>query len=281
MAEETVTLTTTAEERVESATTTTETSTENAPDGKETSTETPETPAETGSAPEQSKAVKELIQVRKRAQTAEAELAHYKALAAQTAVPEPVKDEPAKVLEMPKSSDFATWDEFEDAKAEYLIARAEERFAKKYTENLQKVNTDKTEETFQERIAEAAEKNPLITDILADKTMPISPAMAEIIKASDVAADMLVYLHDNRKEALRIRGLSPILAAKEMGRIEATLTSTPKPPPPKKVSQAPAPIKTVTGNGSPAVDENSLPIEDWIARRNATQFPSGKKTIRR
>ena len=268
MAEETVTQTTTAEEGVESATTgtTTGTTTE---EGTESGTVVEKKTTE--EVPEQSKAVKELISVRKRAQMAEAELAHYKSLATQTTTPEKV-DETAKPLVMPKSEDFKTWDEYEEAKGEYFIAKAEERFAAKYNTNLQKHNTETAEKDFQERIALAMEDNPVLEDILADKTMTISPAMAEVIKGSDMSPQLLIYLNDNRKEAKRLSLLSPTMAAKELGKIEAAIAVAPKPIPPKKVSTAPEPIKTVSGVGTAKVDEDQLPIDEWMKRRNAAQF---------
>ena len=274
MAEETVTQTTTAEEGVESATTGTEVKPVETTEGAASVT-AEEKPTE--GAPEQSKAVKELISVRKRAQLAEAELAHFKSLATQTATPEAKADTKAEPLVMPKSEDFKTWDEFEDAKGEYYIAKAEERFAAKYNTNLQKHNTEAIEKDFQERIALATEENPILEDILADKNLTISPAMAEVIKGSDMSPQLLIYLNDNRKEAKRLSLLSPVMAAREMGKLEATIATAPKPAPPKKISSAPEPIKTVSGVGETKVDEDKLPIDDWVARRNAAQFPKRKQ----
>ena len=246
--------------------------------------ETEETTADEGSEPKQSKAVKELINVRKRAQTAEAEAAYYKALAQQGSgqglppqAPQPAYDPNKPVVDIPttkapKSEDFETWEEFEAAKEDHLLAKARQQFIADFNRNIQLNNQSQAEQNFAAKIESASITNPAIRTILTDATLPINKEMAEIIKSSDNAPDLLVYLNEHRKDAARIHGLSPIMAAKELGRIEAMLENTPKAPPPKKISQAPEPLKTVSGSGSNQVDESKLSIDEWVARRNKAQF---------
>lgn len=261
-------------------------------------TEAPETPAvneedsapstdeavEEGSAPAQSKAVKELITVRKRAQAAEAEAAYYKALAAAGSgqglppqAPHPAYDPqkpivPTELPPAPKQEDFDSWEAFETAKEDYIVKKAGAEFMRHFNTNIQAYNQSQAERSFEQRIEQAAVQNPAIRQILTDNTLPITNTMAEVIKSSESSAQLLVYLNENRQDAARIATMAPFMAAKELGRIEAVLQNTPPPPKPKKISQAPEPIKTVNGAGSPVVDENNLPMEEWVARRNAAQF---------
>ena len=236
-----------------------------------------------GSEPKQSKAVKELISVRKRAQQAESEAAYYKALAQAGSgqglppqAPQPAYNpqKPAEFADVvaPKQEDFDTWEAYEAKKEEYLIAKAGKQFMEQFNKNISMYNQSQAERTFETRIEAAAKENPAIRAILADNTLPINNNMAEVVKASELAPQLLTYLNENRAEAARIYGLSPMMAAKELGRVEALIQNTPKAAPPKRVSQAPEPIKTVNGVGSPVTDESKLSMDEWVERRNMAQY---------
>jgi hypothetical protein len=51
--------------------------------------------------------------------------------------------------------------------------------------------------------------------------------MAETIKSSDIGPDLAYWLGSNPKEADRISRLSPLLQAREIGKIEAKITADP------------------------------------------------------
>ena len=239
-----------------------------------------------GSEPKQSKAVKELISVRKRAQNAEAEVAYYKALAEAGAgnkalppqAPEAPYDSlqavpvPPEVKPAPKWEDYEDWDLFEEAKRDHIIAVTEYNLAKRFRENMQQYNASQAEQQFKERIEKVAVENPTIRTLLTDPTLPVSVPMSKIIKASDNAGELLLYLDANRMEAAKIAAMEPILAAVEMGRIKAVIANTPPAHKPKRVSQAPEPVKTVTAAGSPNIDEEKLPVDEWMQRRNQAQY---------
>jgi len=93
-------------------------------------------------------------------------------------------------------------------------------------------------EKFQERLRVAAKDDPSIIDIANDNTLPVSEAMAEVIRSSDAAPALLKWLNGNRREAQRIAGLPPIAAANALGKFEATLAASPKPETARQESQA-------------------------------------------
>jgi hypothetical protein len=76
--------------------------------------------------------------------------------------------------------------------------------------------------------------------------LPITDVMAQTIQAADNGPDIAYYLGTNPKEAGRIAQLTPILQAKEIGRLEAKVASEPAT---KRTSSAPAPISPVTARG--------------------------------
>ena len=98
--------------------------------------------------------------------------------------------------------------------------------------------------------------------------------MAETIQYSDLGPDLAYWLGSNPKEAERIARLSPILQAREIGKIEVRLSDN---PPVKKTTSAPTPISPVTArsSGSPSHDTTdprsikTMSTSEWIeAERN-------------
>ena len=79
-------------------------------------------------------------------------------------------------------------------------------------------------------------------------------------------------MNNNREEAAKIARMEPMRAAVEFGKIEAKISSTPKPEAPKKVSAAPAPISTVQATASATVDEDNLPMDEYYKRRTKAVY---------
>lgn len=235
------------------------------PQGDDATVETTET---AGSEP--SKVVKELIAQRKKRQEAERELAYYKGLAeGRQAHPEPMKaPEVPQPIAPPRLDEFQTYEEFEAANRQYVVQLAKQELVKEFEEKQAAKSEQEQAQAFQERITAAAAEDPRVAEIMRDPTLPVSTPMAEVIKASDVAPALLKYLDSHRADAQRIARMPTVLAARELGAIEATIKSTPPPPPPKRVSQAPAPVKTVEPTGAAVVDEAALPMDEWVKRRN-------------
>ena len=117
----------------------------------------------------------------------------------------------------------------------------------------QKVTVDK--------IFKDAQKIPGF-DLEEFKELPISPAVADAIMASDVAAKVVGYLGNNPEEADRISRLSPVRQIAEIGKIEDKLAAAPQ------ISKAPAPLKPVGGKGSAQTGNlESQSMEEYIAQR--------------
>jgi hypothetical protein len=106
--------------------------------------------------------------------------------------------------------------------------------------------------------------------------LQITDVMAQTIQAADNGPDIAYYLGTNPKEADRIARLTPILQAKEIGRLEAKVASEPAT---KRTSSAPAPISPVTARGGHSgsfdtTDPRSLKTmttSQWIDAERARQ----------
>ena len=220
--------------------------------------------------------VSEHIAQRKKRQAAEQRVAYLEGMLAaktpQAVTPQAPPPVVNATLQEPVSDNFETWEDYERAQRRYLVDLAKYEIAQEQRNRAQQEQVVKLRSSFDAKIELAAQEDPTILDIREDLTLPVSQAMASLIQESDAAPDLLKWLHNNRKEAQRIAGMPPLQAAREMGRVEFEIQNKPKPEPPKKVSLAPEPIKTVQPSGAGVVDENNLPIDEWVKRRNQAQF---------
>ena len=112
----------------------------------------------------------------------------------------------------------------------------------------------------------------------------ITDVMAQAIQFSDQGPDVAYYLGQNPKEADRISRLTPLVQAKEIGKLEAKLASDPIV---KKTSSAPAPIAPVKApsSGSPTYDTTDprsmkMSTSDWIAADRKRQIKNAEARLR-
>lgn len=125
----------------------------------------------------------------------------------------------------------------------------EEGIAERVSQRNRQEQADTAKETAGQLAAEAfTYRETIARDKFADydavarnPNVPITTAMAEIIRDSDVGPDLAYHLGKNVQEAARIAALPPTRQAVELGKLEALVTA-PKPLP----KQAPAPVSPVS-----------------------------------
>jgi hypothetical protein len=165
--------------------------------------------------------------------------------------------------ELPPVENFDSVDAYADALAE---RKAEELLARRELERQQMDFLD----AYHDREEDARSKYDDFEQVAYNPKLPISTAMAETIQASDIGPDIAYYLGSNPKEAARIASLkSPILQAKEIGKIEAKMASEPVL---RKTTSAPPPIAPISGRGSgaPSYDTTdprsikNMTTSEWI-----------------
>jgi hypothetical protein len=122
---------------------------------------------------------------------------------------------------------------------EYLDAVLDLRESKRVAVNLERAWADK-----RDSILADAEDSGIDLDEFAK--LPVTKSIADAIVDSDSPVELVAYLTDNPKEVKRIVQLSPSRQAAEIGKIEATLGSSPKS---VAKTAAPAPIKALSGSG--------------------------------
>ena len=190
------------------------------------------------------------------------------------------REQQAKLAELQAkqtvAKDLPAVDQFEspEAYAEALALRkAEELIAQREAQKQRAV----VEEAYAEREEEARAKYDDFEQVAYNPQLRVTDVMAETIKASDMGPDLAYWLGSNPKEADRISRLSPLLQAREIGRIEAKLAAD---PPVKKTTSAPAPITPVTAraSGTPSYDTTdprsvkAMSTSEWIEAERARQM---------
>jgi len=192
----------------------------------------------------------------------------------QKAKSQPVPTEPLK------ADDFADAPSYADALAE---RKAQELLAKRDAEAERVATLD----AYHDREEEARNKYDDFEQVAYNPKLPVTETMAQTIQATDNGPDVIYYLGLNPKEAERIARLSPLLQAREIGKIEANLGSN---PPAKKTSTAPAPIAPVTARtstGTPAYDTTdprsvkNMSTSEWIEAERLRQIKKYEANRRR
>ena len=173
----------------------------------------------------------------------------------------------------PAQADFGTFEEYLEAKAEWI---AERKVESKLTEREQKQEQRKLEDeretvtkSWQQKVDVATSKYADYGDALESVDhINIPVPLQHAIMESDLGADLAYHLAKNPAELERIVALKPHAALMALGKLEDKL-SQPVPEQKKPVSKAPAPIKPLggkseaTGSHSPTDD-----METFIRKRN-------------
>jgi hypothetical protein len=165
----------------------------------------------------------------------------------------------------PKRETFVDDQAYQQAQVEHL---AEVKAAEKLAERERAKEAERRTESFLDKAEKATERYPDFHSVVSNPSLPINEAMTEFIAESDLGADVAYYLGKNPGKAHEISQLSPIRAARELGKIESELAARPKANP----SKAPEPISPVGQRGKASV--SSLPsdsddIETWMKKEQA------------
>jgi len=181
---------------------------------------------------------------------------------------------PHVAVDVPPVDQFDSVDAYAEAKAIKLIEQREQQ--RQQTEIL---------EAYHEREEEARTKYDDFEQVAYNPSLKITTVMAQAIQASDAGPDVAYYLGSNPKETDRISRLSPILQAKEIGRIEAKIASD---VPVKRTTSAPAPISPVTArsSGNPSYDTTdprstkTMSVSEWIEADRQRQIKKAQAQYR-
>lgn len=199
----------------------------------------------------------------KKAGTHEREAAYWRQQAQSKAQPSAEEAAPK-----PTPEKFADYGEYVEAltdwKAERAVVKALE------TRSAQEAAAVKTQ-TFQERQTEFSKVVHDYDQVVGESNTPIADHVVGVMSECEQGPALAYHFAKNPDVLLRLNGMDPLQAAREIGKLEVALSSTTfaKPVvPAKKQSSAPEPANTSSGQGrsvAPALAD--MPMEQYIAAR--------------
>ena len=233
------------------------------------------------------------------AATAREEAAYYRGIAerpAATPAPAHQPTTPAGPPEPPVeplASQFEDYTDFEaaerlykQAERKYVIEAAKYELRQEVAAQSQQHTRQQTEvqiqTAFNQRLTAEAALDPDIMTLAntfhlpGPNQLPLTGPMQDAIRESDVGPKLLRHFANNRAEVVRLAGMSPASQLREIGRIEAGIINKPSATV-KHVSAAPDPIKPLGGSGSVEVDEDKIPMSEYLARDRARQAERHKR----
>lgn len=117
---------------------------------------------------------------------------------------------------------------------------------------------------FQRRTAEVRAKHDDFDDVVAAADIPVGSPLGQALLTSEHGPAIMYQLASNPAELARLTRLPPLDAAREVGRLEAKLTSVaPSPVKPKSALRPPAPPTSVNGRSSSTRSLDDLPLRDY------------------
>lgn len=162
-------------------------------------------------------------------------------------------------------------------KAHYKWQREQERVEE--DKRRQQEEAQKRHKTFQEKEQAFAAAHPDYEDVAKAEHVPITKEMAEAIIESDEAPAIAYYLGQNLEEAAAIAQMSPLAAARAIGRIEAKLSAKPAAQTPavpaKTVTKAPEPITTLSGSPAVPVSYEEMSMSEYAEARRKERAAKG------
>ncbi|HNL80435.1 MAG TPA: hypothetical protein PKL69_08860 [Agitococcus sp.] len=177
--------------------------------------------------------------------------AEFEALKAQSA---------PKAVE-PQMSDFDTFDDYTEALAEYKYNQKTQAQAQQYNQQAQ---AQKVAQEWQSKVEKVRAVAPDFDEAFANVAeITFAQSTLDAVAGHEKGAEIAYLLGKDPVKAYQIASLPPMQQLMAIGEIAAKTNLTR----PKTVTNAPPPVKPVSGKSS-IVDPNSLSMKEWVAYRN-------------
>jgi len=167
----------------------------------------------------------------------------------------------------PIQKDFEDYDEYVENLADW---KYEQKEAARQAAQVATSQKEKAAQ-FQKKLNEGFEKHEDFAEVALNRDLPITPNMVDALYDCEHAAEIAYHLGQNLTEARRIASLSPIAAAREIGKLEARFSG----PPQKTTTRAPGPTKDITGKETSVKDFTKMTGDDatdFIEQRNRQEL---------
>lgn len=167
-----------------------------------------------------------------------------------------------------------TLDQFEDP-AEFIEAltdwKADAAVAKRMEADTTRKAVEVRAQTFQERAVALRAELPDYDDVLNASDAVVTEHVGEILQDSEYGPKLAYTFAKDPSSLERLNRMTPVQAAREIGRLEAGFASkvAPPPPAPKKLSQTPPPANPLGQGRSTAPPLANASMEEYVAQRKA------------
>ena len=248
--------------------------------------ETPEVKPEEVKSPEPgsieyTKAVEERIgKVTGKVYAAEAERDLYKQRVDQL---EAEKVKPAEQVQTPAFTEIEPEESTFEDNASYVKALASWQFRKEQVTHdantaQQTVvnNRAKMEGDFHKKVSESdiLKEHPDFYDKM--RFVNLIPSLHEAVLTSEKGPELTLHLANNPEIMRELNTLSPLVAARKLGTIEAKLSGKVEK---KTVTDAPDPLTPVNTNTSAVTEDNPKDIKDWMKKRKDRELAKIKQNV--
>lgn len=177
----------------------------------------------------------------------------------------------------PKEGDYPDYADYQAAKASYVMrkdvdteradeSKAEAQQAQKRAEYLMAEERAMLDQHWSEQAREAQSRYADFDKVVAQPGLfPTGTHLGPLVQMSEMAADLAYRIASDRALHDDLLNMSPVEAARAIGRIEANMTA----PKPRTSTQAPDPVNPVRGTTSTTKSTKSMSYLEFKAFRDA------------
>lgn len=183
--------------------------------------------------------------------------------------PETPEVDQVTTAEKPKEENFDTYEEFNemlmDWKVDQKVAAYEQKSAKAKIADTQR----NAEVALKTKLDKGLEKWDDYLETITSPLFPASEILKEALMVCDEPDEVAYFLGKNTEKAVMISNMTPVAAAREIGKIEAEVIRAKKdnPTPRKTITKAPTPIVPVGASEIVEKNPEKMSNEEYRAAR--------------
>lgn len=167
---------------------------------------------------------------------------------------------------------------YQHARDQWVIQQAQKGWSENQKQQAAQQREQETWTTYENKAAEFADEHPDFLEVVGSIEYPLTDAAQAAIAMHPNGPAIAYHLGNNSDDAYELARTPPHLADAAVRRLAARLDAAQTQPPaaqapakPKPISQAPAPVPTVSGRAATQVPAEKLTDDDWYARDRETR----------
>ncbi|MES2355604.1 MAG: hypothetical protein V4568_14640 [Pseudomonadota bacterium] len=185
--------------------------------------------------------------------------------------PKPQSKESA---DKPKADNFETHADFVEALTDWKTDQKLKERDSKLEQSRAETESQKVGREYAERAKSFSAKTPDFMDVLEEvDDVPLSPAVRDLFLTSENGPELAYELAKSRDEFTRVNKLSPLAAAREIGKLEARLAKPSSETKESKTTKAPTPINPVRATGGANVSRS---LEDIAVNGTQAEYEQAR-----